>query len=151
MTLFLLVFYQDYRERQVYWFLFPLIALSCGLLFYNQTLPELFIVSVLLNGVFIGLLLLAAFCYSRLVLNIKFNEAFGLGDTLLFISLIFSFSTISFIVLFVFALVFSLIIHLILKSYSATTTVPLAGYLSLFFGVSYVALWSGLTNTLYAI
>ncbi|OUS03342.1 hypothetical protein A9Q86_00040 [Flavobacteriales bacterium 33_180_T64] len=145
-----LIFYQDYKERLVYWFLFPLVALCSGFLFYNSTLPELFLIAIVLNLLFIVLLLTAVLLYSRFILKIKFSDAFGLGDAFLFISLIFSFSTISFLTLFVFALLFSLVIHLILKKRSSITSVPLAGYLSLFFGLSYLAFWLGITNSLYA-
>ena len=146
-----LIFFQDYKDRQVYWFLFPLVGLFSGYLFYQSTLPELFLVSVGLNALFISFLLFIVVLYSKLILKLKFTEAFGLGDALLFVSLIFSFATVSFLIIFVFALFFSLLIHLILKKYSALKTVPLAGYLSLFFGFSYIASWLGITNSLYAI
>lgn len=148
--LFALIFFQDYKERQVYWFLFPLVGLCSGVLFYQNTLPELFLVSIGLNALFIVFLFLIVALYSSLILKIKISEAFGLGDAFLFASLIFSFSTLSFLVIFVFALLFSLIIHLILKKYSKFKSVPLAGYLSVFFGLSYMAFWIGITNSLYA-
>lgn len=144
------IFVQDYKERQVFWFLFPLVGLCCGILFYNGTLPELFLTSVILNFAFIGILLLTVILYSRLVLKVNVSDAFGLGDALLFGGLVFSFSTVSFLVIFVFALAFSLITHLSLKRFSKIKSVPLAGYLSLFFGASYIAFWLGITNSLYA-
>ncbi|WP_299272409.1 general secretion pathway protein [uncultured Psychroserpens sp.] len=149
--LFVLIFLQDYKERQVYWFLFPLVGLCSGLLFYQSTLPELFLVSIALNSGFIIFLLLIVVLYAKLILKLNVSEAFGLGDALLFISLIFSFSTVSFLTIFVFALCFSLVTHLILKKRSKLKTVPLAGYLSLFFGLSYIAFWAGITNSLYAL
>ncbi|WP_298900954.1 general secretion pathway protein [uncultured Psychroserpens sp.] len=149
--LFVLIFFQDYKERQVYWFLFPLVGLCSGLLFYQSTLPELFLVSIALNSGFIIFLLLIVVLYAKLILKLNVSEAFGLGDALLFISLIFSFSTVSFLTIFVFALCFSLVTHLILKKRSKLKTVPLAGYLSLFFGLSYIAFWAGITNSLYAL
>ncbi|WP_298760654.1 general secretion pathway protein [uncultured Psychroserpens sp.] len=149
--LFAMIFFQDYKDRRVHWFLFPLVALCSGFLFYKSTLPELFLVSVALNTFFILFLLLVVTLYSKFVLKVNVTETFGLGDAFLFISLIFSFSTVSFLVVFVFALFFSLIIHLILKKYSRCKTVPLAGYLSLFFGFSYLAFWFGITNSLYAL
>ncbi|MDG5490644.1 hypothetical protein [Psychroserpens sp. SPM9] len=149
--LFSMIFYQDYKDRQVYWFLFPLVGLCSGILFYKSTLPELFWSSIILNSVFIAFLLLVVLLYSKLTLNLKISEAFGSGDAFLFTVLIFSFSTVSFLIIFVFALLFSLVIHLLLKKYSAVKTVPLAGYLSLFFGCSYIAFWLGITNSLYTI
>lgn len=145
-----LIFIQDYKNREVFWFLFPLVSLCCGILFYNSTLPELFITSVILNLAFISLLLLVITLYSKLVLKVNISDAFGLGDALLFVGLIFSFSTVSFLVIFVFALAFSLIAHISLKRFSKIKSVPLAGYLSFFFGASYISFWLGITNSLYA-
>jgi hypothetical protein len=47
------------------------------------------------------------------------------------------FSTISFLTLFVFSLVFALVVHQFLKNNHPEETVPLAGYMSLFFGSIY--------------
>lgn len=146
-----LIFYQDLKERQVYWFLFPLFGICSAILFYKSTLPELFYVSVGMNFIFISILLLVVFLYSKLKLKSNFKDAFGLGDVLLFIGLIFSFSTISFLIIFVFSLFFSLVIHLMIKQYSKHPSVPLAGYISLFFGLVYIAHWTGLTSSLYVL
>ncbi|WP_299525244.1 hypothetical protein [Winogradskyella sp.] len=146
-----IIFYQDLKERQVYWFLFPVLGLCSALLFYNSTLPELFYVSVSMNFIFIAILLLIIFVYTKVKLKTRFNEALGLGDVLLFFGLVFSFSTVSFIVLFVFSLVFALVLHLVVKQYSKLQSVPLAGYISLFFGVTYILYWSGITNSLYVL
>jgi hypothetical protein len=69
----------------------------------------------------------------------------------LFIGLIFSFSTISFLTIFVFSLLFTLVTHLIIKQYSKLQSVPLAGYISLFFGLTYLSYWSGITTSLYSL
>lgn len=148
---FILIFYQDFKERQVYWFLFPIFGLCSAILFYNSTLPELFYVSVGMNLIFISILLLVVFLYSKLKLKSKFSEVFGLGDVLLFIALIFSFSTLSFLIVFVFSLLFSLLMHFALKHYSKFQSVPLAGYMSLFFALTYLSDWIGITSTLYAL
>ena len=146
-----LIFYQDLKERQVYWFLFPLFSICSAALFYNSTLPELFYVAVGMNVSFILILLLIVFLYSKIKLNSSFNEAIGLGDVLMFIGLVFSFSTVSFLVIFVCSLVFSLTVHLIIKRYSKLQSVPLAGYISLFFSLIYLSHWAGITTSLYAL
>jgi len=145
------IFYQDFKEREVYWFLFPLFGICSAILFYKSTLPELFYVSIGMNFIFISILLLIVFLYSKLKLKSNFNDAFGLGDALLFIGLIFSFSTISFLIIFVFSLLFALIMHLIIKQYSKLQSVPLASYISLFFSLAYVSHWLGITSSLYAL
>ncbi|MBN4057923.1 hypothetical protein JYT34_00600 [Olleya sp. AH-315-K02] len=144
-----LILFQDLKERQVYWFLFPLVGISCGVLHYFNTLPELFYLSVVMNMIFTTILLLIVFLYTKFKLKIAFIEAFGLGDVLFFLMVSFSFSTISFVILFICALIFSLIVHLTLKKNS--NNVPLAGYMSLFFVFTYLAYWSGFINSVYRV
>ena len=79
------------------------------------------------------------------------SQTFAIGDVLLLLALTFTFSIITFWVLFVSGLVFSLILHKLLKSGSKFKTVPLAGYLSLFFSITYISNWLGLINSVYAI
>jgi hypothetical protein len=69
----------------------------------------------------------------------------------LFFALVFSFSSVSFIIIFICSLVFSLVIHLSVKQKSKYKTIPLAGYMSLFFLITYVSYWSGLIGGLYKI
>ena len=121
------------KERKVFWFLFPIIAIASGVLLYKNVASEAFYSTLLVNFIFIILLLLVVFLYSKLKLKVSINDTFGLGDGLMFIALIFTFSSVTFLVLFVFGLIFSLALHLILKNKAKHTTVPLAGYLSLFF------------------
>jgi hypothetical protein len=145
-----MILFQDIKQRQVYWFLFPLVGVSCGVLHYFKTLPELFYISVGINIVFTSFLLVIVFLYTKFKLKIAFNEAFGLGDVLFFLAVSFSFSTISFVILFICALIFSLVIHLTLKKQSMAV-VPLAGYMSLFFALSYLGHWFGFINSVYSI
>jgi hypothetical protein len=149
--MFLIIGFQDIKERQVYWFLFPFVGIFCGLLFYQNTLPELFVNAIILNLIFVFLLILTTLLYSRLKLKTKFFNAIGIGDFLLFIGLSLSFSTISFIIIFISALFFSLLMHLALKRLSSFKTVPLAGYMSLFLSITYISYWSGLIKGLYSI
>ncbi|ARV08201.1 hypothetical protein BTO05_00555 [Winogradskyella sp. PC-19] len=150
-TGFALILFQDIKERQVYWFLFPLVALISGILFYNSTILELFIINVLVNLAMVVFLLTIVYSYSIFKLKTSPKNVFGLGDALLFIGLAFSFASISYIVIFVFSLIFSLLLHLLLKQKNKVTTIPLAGYMSLFFILVYVSNWTGITTNLYSI
>jgi len=143
--------YQDIKERQVYWFLFPTVAVFCAVLHHYNTLFELFKIAIVINIGFIGLLFFCVYGYARIKMNTTFEDVIGLGDVLLFIALAFSFAAISFITLFIFSLFFSLVLHLALKAKSKHTTVPLAGFVGLFFSLSYLAYWFGLTDNLYTI
>ena len=144
-----LILYQDVKERQVYWFLFPISGLCCAILFYFKTIEELFYISVLINLAFVTILLLIIYVYTKFKIKTTFNTVFGLGDVMLFLALALSFSSVSFIVLFSSALIFSLVLHLVLNKKSAT--VPLAGYMSLFFGITYMAYWLGFINSVYSL
>jgi hypothetical protein len=141
------IFYQDVKERQVYWFLFPLIAICSALLFFTNTLSELFLTAVILNTIFIVLLLMIVFMYSKF--KLKKNHTIGLGDVLFFVVAAFAFSTISFIVVFISSLIFSLVLHTLLNQDKKSITVPLAGYMSLFFGLTYLAYWAGFIQSVY--
>lgn len=148
----LLVFYQDIKERLVYWFLFPIIAVCSGILLYNNMFLELFKTTVIINLIFVSLLIFVVYAYSKLKLKTSISKTFGLGDALLFFALAFTFSSVTFLVLFVFGLFFSLVLHLFMKGKSKENkTVPLAGYLSLFFAVSYIAHWLGILKSVYTI
>ncbi|MBP1221758.1 general secretion pathway protein [Flavobacterium sp. 1355] len=138
----LVVLYQDCKDRLVYWFLYPIIGV---LVFSIQSyyLPfELAFFNSGLNLLFVAILLGVSFMYIKFR-KLSFQNAIGLGDVLFFIFLSFGFATISFIVLFVFSLIFSLLLHFIFQNKNQLKTVPLAGYMSLFFGVVYtVTFWS---------
>jgi len=141
------IFWQDKKERLVHWFLFPIIAFCSGILIHENMIQELFILTSIINLLFVTSLILVIYFYSKFKLKTSIKNTFGLGDALLFIALSFTFSSVSFLVLFVFGLIFSLIIHLTLKT--KQETVPLAGYLSLFFGLTYLSHWIGILPTLY--
>lgn len=142
-----LILYQDLKERHVYWFLFPLAAICVGILFYFKTLPELFITAIAMNILFVTVLLLAIFLYAKF--KLKANKAIGLGDILFFLASAFAFSTISFIVIFIGSLIFSLVLHNVLNQNKSVITVPLAGYMSLFFCLTYLAYWCGIIQSVY--
>lgn len=128
------IFWQDYKQRLVYWFLYPLVGIIA---FYIQA-QHILLISALLNSLInltiVSIIILISFLYSKLIMKSRFiNHSIGLGDLLLFIFLSFSFSTIPFTILLVFSLVFSLVVHLYFKRKSTHQNVPLAGYISLFF------------------
>lgn len=143
--------YQDINERLVYWFLFPLLGLVVGVLFYTETLPELFLVSILINLIIVCLFYLVIILHSFFILKKSFREVIGIGDILMFFFLIFTFSSVSFTVTFIGAIFFSYIIHLLLKNNLKNKTVPLAGYMSIFYSITYLAFWSGTVDSLYSI
>lgn len=145
----MLIFYQDIKDRQVYWFLFPVVGISAGVLLYKNSFSDFFYWNITTNLCVVLLLLSIVFLYSKYKLKVTMKDTFGLGDVLLFVALVFTFASVSFIMLLIFGLIFSLILHLLFKHKSKLETVPLAGYLSLFFMLAYTAHWLGFLPTLY--
>lgn len=145
----LVVFYQDVKTYTVYWFVFPLIALITGYLFYSNTNAYFFKWSVIINLIIILILLIVTWLYTKFKIQTDFSKVIGIGDLLLFVALSFTFATITFLTIFVFALLFSLIIHLILKR--SKPYVPLAGYMCLFYAMVYIGYWAGIINQVYIV
>jgi hypothetical protein len=139
-AVFLLVFYQDTKDRMVYWSLYPICGILCFVIQAGHIGFQPALVNSLVNLGFITIILFSAYIYSIAVMKRPFvNGSMGIGDVLLFLSLAFTFTTITFVILFVFSLCFSLLLHLYLKNKSPHTNVPLAGHISLFFSVVYMA------------
>lgn len=148
---FALILYQDVKGREVYWFLFPCVGFFSGYLFLSATLVELFYMSIITNLMIISVLVVIIKIYSKLKLKTKMINTIGLGDLLMLFFLSFTFSTVSFMVILVSSLIFSLLLQLGLKKQSKYKTVPLAGYMGLFFSLSYLAFWFEIINSLYSI
>lgn len=148
---FLIIFIQDYKDRKVFWFLYPILGILTFLIQSQSIDLQTTFINSGLNLLFVIILLLICYLYSILKLKKPLlKEVFGLGDLLFFIFITFSFSTVSFIVLFVFSLLFSLLLHFALQHRQTDKTVPLAGYMSLFFGTVFGITFFGDYNFLYA-
>lgn len=151
LTAFFLILYQDCKDRKVYWFLYPAIGVLTLLLQIKVVQLYSVLINTGFNLLFVIILLLVCYLYAtfRLKKNLL-KEVFGLGDVLFFVFIAFSFSIVSFFVLFVFSLFFSLLLHFALKHKQTEKTVPLAGYMSLFFGTVYAISFIYECNFLYA-
>ena len=136
---FLVIFWQDTRDRLVYWFLYPLVgSLAVGIQVLQIGYASALINSII-NLVFILLLVSVSFLYSKIIMKRRFvNESIGLGDILMFVFLCFTFATVAFFIVFIFALLFSLVLHLYFKKKSTHNNVPLAGYIAVFFAAVYL-------------
>ena len=139
--------YQDLKERQVYFVLFPVLGSLMSLKHIFNSFRDPFLYAVGINLIVIAFMMLSIYLYSKLKLNQKFFKVFGLGDLLIFICMALGFSSLNFIIIFVFSLIFSLLIHLVLRDRG---TVPLAGYMSLFLIVVYIGGELNLINNLYS-
>ncbi len=137
---FFLIFYQDSKDRMVYWFLY----LAVGILgfsiqlFYHSWQSILTETSI--NLFFVLVLILMSYIYTKFITGKKFiNESIGKGDIFLFLTSTFLFPILTFCILFIVSLLFSLIIHLMVSIKKENDiTVPLAGYMSFFWGFIYL-------------
>lgn len=139
LLVFVIIFYQDSKERLVHWFLYPLLGIIGFSLQLKFNECSTILIYSLINLILIFILLLVTYIYFVLFLKKQFiDKSIGLGDIVMFISISFIFPTITFWILFTISLLFSLALYLILKSMKIQDkTVPLAGNMSLFFGFIY--------------
>ncbi len=137
-----LITYQDIKQREVLWFLFPVAALLMGVSYYVHTEPLLFAMNSAMNLSLIVVILMILFLYAKFKLKKSFlQETFGLGDLLFFVAFALGFPFVTFVVVFVFSLLFSLILTLVIQSKEAKPTVPLAGYMAIFLMVVFCVSW----------
>ncbi|MFY7669779.1 prepilin peptidase [Tenacibaculum sp. MEBiC06402] len=130
--LLLLVFLQDIKERKVYlWLLVSTIILN-GVIYYQQTILELFLLHISINLILILLLMLLLLLYVKFKMKMNFSQALGFGDILFFLVFALGFPLETFLYLFVASLIFSLILFLIVKPILKHKTIPLAGFQALF-------------------
>jgi hypothetical protein len=148
---FFIILFQDSKDRKVYWFLYPIVGLLTFFIQKNQNNFLITVTNSMVNLAFVFIILSVCYFYAKLKLKKHFtDDVIGIGDILFFIFISFSFASISFVVIFVFSLLFSLLLHLVFKNKNRDKTVPLAGYMSLFFGTIYMVSFFCDTNFLYA-
>jgi len=143
------IIYQDLKDREVSWFLFPLLALPTSYLHYENISFVQFGMNVLINALMVSLVLLILYLYIKIRNTHTFFNAFGLGDLVMFYALCFSFASVSFVISFVFSILFSLVLSIVVNKKSVK--IPLAGYMALFFLFTFIAYWIGLIENLYLI
>ncbi|KRB56708.1 hypothetical protein [Flavobacterium sp. Root186] len=136
LIVFTLVLYQDFKSRLVYWFLYPIIGILAFAIQLHNLPLSIALTNLGFNLIFVVLILAVSMMYVRFR-KLDFKNTIGIGDILFFLFIAGTFSIVSFLVLFVFSLLFSLILHLVLSNKKEQSTVPLAGYMSLFFGAVY--------------
>lgn len=131
LTGLLVLVYQDFKDREVTFLVFPFLLIVGAVLHYRTQYIEIFLLNLIINLGLLSVVLLMLLLYVRLVIKKKFNQAIGSGDVLFFIVIAISFPSITFSVLFSASLFFSLIIYQLLKP-KIGKNIPLAGLQSLF-------------------
>lgn len=143
------IFFQDLKNREVHLFWFFILLFSTAFLYIQNTVWQVFLISSLINLTIVLIISFITFLYIKFKLKMNFEQAFGLGDLLFFIAVSFAFATYSFLMVFVIGLLFSLLMHIIVKRFQTKQSVPLAGYMSLFFALCYIGMWTGIIQSLY--
>ncbi len=149
--LFFYIFWQDYKDRMVFMFLYPVVAvfgLTIQLLQFDW---QVVLAASILNIVLVAIIVLVLYLYAKFILQKTFvNGVIGSGDLLFFGAICLIFPTVSFIILFAFSIFTALVLHVLLnRFYKQHNSVPLAGYMALFFAL--VFLFSILSNSFYLV
>ncbi len=130
---FALIAYQDFKDRAVYWFLFPVMGILLGIIYFSKTLPLQYVITSMYNILIISIIVLVLFAYTRYIAKKKFLDvSFGLGDFLFFYAFALGFPTYTFLLLFVGSILFALAAHLALNRKRDFETIPLAGLMGIF-------------------
>lgn len=128
-----LITFQDFKEREVSWILFPIMGSLLAFLYLNATTFAQYSLFTLTNLLVVSGILLILFLYTKHIARKGFlNVSFGLGDLLFFYAFALGFPTLTFIVLFASSILFSLIVFLFSKGEKEKETIPLAGLMGFF-------------------
>ncbi len=167
MASLLVIFYQDHKDRMVFWWLFVSVAIGLSILHIGRVGSLQYGIHIAFNTSIVLIMLLILKGYIKIRMQTaRLQEVLGLGDIFFLFAIALGFSTVSFVTLLVFGLLFSLLTHFLLQgryvsmllqkhtqdsNNRSTKTVPLAGYLSIFFAGVLLVDWLGLYDNLYMI
>lgn len=128
--------FEDFKYRGITWFTFPILIIL-GMLHVIRS-PFINFQSVLVNGLFVASQLLFLVLFFR-IKHKKwrlFQEAFGVGDALMLVSLALFFDSVEFLVFIIlsYMLILSLTVVALIRK-NSHNTIPLAGWLATFAGL----------------
>ena len=136
-VLFGVTAYQDFKDRAISWYL-PLLILLLGLIgaFVNETilwrdyLASLSFVVLQIAGLYVYL----AIKKKSIKINLT-GDFLGWGDLLFFVAMIPYFEFKEYVVLLITGMVLSLLAQKIVQFFYRSDSIPLAGWLSVFYGL----------------
>lgn len=122
------IFYQDFRYREIWWFMPPLLLIG-GIFYKWETLNWQYF---LFNFLFISILVsfLVVYVRIRFKSNNLFKDYFGLGDVLVLLAITPLFDFPFFIYFFTVSTIISLIGYVFMSLFKAQKSIPYAGYIS---------------------
>ena len=127
--LLLFVFFQDLKDREIYWFLPFLIFLTTGAIaYYNNSLK---INSLTIIGAISIILFLWIYVLIRFKNRHLFQKYFGLGDALILIAIAPLFDLQHFFWFISFASILSLVLFISTRFIRQVKNIPFAGYTAL--------------------
>jgi hypothetical protein len=134
------IIYEDFKYRAIHWWW--LITISVMSFF----LKDVYLNVVILNLSFICIQLLGVTLYFSIkhgrFINLT-NSFIGIGDILFFLSISFCLNPLEFIHFHIYSMIFALIGYTILKKIIEPkyTTIPLAGWMSIFLSICVIIDW----------
>lgn len=142
--------FQDLKDREVMWSIFPLIGLCLAMIHLNRSTLSMFLISILGNIILVSFVLLILWAITRFVFHKKFlNVSFGTGDLFFMYAMALGFPTLTFIYVFVGSVCFALAASLTMNLFHKMETVPLAGYMGMFLIVVFLLTYWPTTPSLY--
>jgi len=148
----LIIIIQDFKSRQIWWFLPFLVGLLGGALYFETTLIELYFLNIYVNVLITTSVLLIIYLYNRVKLKMNFlKQVIGLGDIFFMLCFALLFPILSFLNFFSFAILFSLVFYVLLKNTFSKSNIPLAGCMSIFLLIVYICHWTGLYTKIYVL
>jgi len=136
-VLFGVTAYQDFKDRAISWYL-PLLILLLGLVsaFVNETILW---IDYFASLSFVVLQIVGLYAYLAIKKkSIKINltgEFLGWGDLLFFVAIIPYFGFKEYVVLLITGMALSLLAQKIVQIFYRSDSIPLAGWLSIFYGL----------------
>jgi len=129
------ILYQDLKFREVYLVSILSFIVLAGWQNWNTHLFwNTFILESLLNLLLMTVLITVSYIYLVGLKKKKSKELIGLGDIFLFVAFVVGYGIVEFYIQLTLALFAALLIHLLIKGkYPKHQTVPLAGYMSVYF------------------
>ncbi|MFA8301333.1 MAG: hypothetical protein ACEPOV_14285 [Hyphomicrobiales bacterium] len=132
-VIFLMIIYQDFRERKVSVVFYIMLMLVCIVNAVLNMNLYLWILNFILNISLIGLFILTFFLITKIKGKASLFEMIGMGDIVFFIGLSFGIPFVSYISLLTLFSLLTLITHLVVMRYLSDKSIPLAGWFSIWF------------------
>lgn len=135
------IFWQDLRERAVYWLLFPALFVLGFIRYYSIEMMEQWGFSLLLFLFLMGALSVYLTLKNGKWINIT-KGFFSWGDILFLLASIPFFLSFNYLYFFTFGTMVTLLFHVLSRTIKKSETIPYAGYMSVVLAVTLIMGWN---------